>query len=344
VFKLKASGSGWVFIPLYAFQGIPDGAKPWSRVVFGPNGILYGTTVEGGVGGCGGSGCGTAFSLRPPPHAQANILGGWIESVPYRFSGGSDGSQPFYGDLIFDQAGDIYGTTEAGGAYGQGTVYELTASGSSWTENTLYSFTGKNDGGFPWSGVIFDSLGNLYGTTWTGGVYLYYGTVFELTPSKSGWMENTLYTFTGGSDGGNPVGGLIFDQSGNLYGTADVYGSGNGGTVFELTPHPLGNWVFSLLYSLSGNGRGGPAGSLAMDAAGNLYGTTFTDGIYGWGSVFKLTPSGGSWTYTALHDFTDGSDGGQPFGNVTFDAKGNLYGTTYVGGAYNAGVVWEITP
>lgn len=143
------------------------------------------------------------------------------------------------------------------------------------------------------------------------------------------------------------MGGLIFDPSGNLIGSTAIAGSGGTGTVFELTPS--GNtWAFDLLYSFVGN-FDGPRGSLIMDSAGNLYGTTVGAGQYSKGSVFKLTPSSGGWTYTSLHDFTGGSDGGYPIGNVTFDASGNLYGTASSGGTGTAcyegcGVVWKITP
>src|SRR5271166_2917290 len=162
--------------------------------------------------------------------------------------------------------------------------------------------------------------------------------------------ENVLYRFQDGSDGAVPFGGVIFDNSGNLYGSTLVHGLGGGGTVFELSP-ANGNWTFSLLYSFIGSGFG-PAASLTMDAAGNLYGTTDKNGAFGAGTVFKLTPSGGSWKYTSLHDFTGGSDGGNPFSNVTFDANGNLYGRTSAGGdtsgdcqgLVGCGVVWEITP
>jgi len=143
---------------------------------------------------------------------------------------------------------------------------------------------------------------------------------------------------------GLPNGGLIFDRSGNLYGSTTTYGSGGGGTAFELVPSS-GNWTFSLLYSFGEYiNSGGPYGSLTMDAADNLYGTTLEDGAYGYGSVFKLTPSSGSWTYTSLHDFTGGSDGGYPWGNVVFDMNGNIYSTTWLGGTHGAGVVFEITP
>jgi uncharacterized repeat protein (TIGR03803 family) len=164
---------------------------------------------------------------------------------------------------------------------------------------------------------------------------------------SGGCTQNVLYSFQGGSDGGNLIGSLIFDNSGNLYGTT-YWGGEGGGTVFKLTPSGA-SWTYSLIYNLTGGG--GPAASLTMDAAGNLYGTTAADGAYGAGSVFKLTPSNGGWTETDLYDFTGGSDGANPWSNVTFDANGNLYGTT-LGGGYTGGncfpggcgVVWEFTP
>jgi uncharacterized repeat protein (TIGR03803 family) len=259
--------------------------------------------------------------------------------VLYRFAnGGADGANPGSGDLIFDQAGNIYGTTTFGGK-GYGVVYELTPSG---TESVLYAFSGS-DGYYPDAGVIFDNAGNLYGTTEDGGLNML-GTVFELTYSIGfGWAESFLYSFQNGNDGNQPSAGLIFDPSGNLYGTTSNGGSGGGGTVFELTPSG-GGWTYSLLYSFTGGNQCGPEGTLVMDGAGNLYGTTQCDGAHNKGSVFKLTPSANGWTYTSLHDFTGGSDGGYPLCNVVFDANGSLYGTTYGGGTQGVGVVWEIMP
>jgi uncharacterized repeat protein (TIGR03803 family) len=171
--------------------------------------------------------------------------------VLYRFLGGTDGAQPQGGDLLFDQAGNIYGTTQGGGSENNGTVYELTPSGGGWTESILYRFTGGNDGGGPLSGLISDGAGNLYGTTVGGGAYGW-GTVYELTPSSSGWLIYVLYSFTGGSDGEAAIGGVIFDASGNLYGTTNGGGAGgcpNGcGTLFELSPSIYGGWTYSLLY------------------------------------------------------------------------------------------------
>jgi uncharacterized repeat protein (TIGR03803 family) len=340
VFRLSQKGSGWVFTPLYSFQGSPDGATPEARVVFGPDGILYGTTSFGGA--CGG--CGTVFNLKPYPTACKTALCGWQETVLYSFTGGTDGMNPGLGDLIFDQAGNLYGTTSGGGAYGYGAVFELVPSQGGWTEKLLYSFTGGSDGSQPFAGLIFDNAGNLYGTTVYGGTYGW-GTVYELTPSGSGWTVTVLYTFQGGSDGRDPFGGLIFDQAGNLYGDNWSAGPNDGGTVFELAPSN-GSWTYSVVYGFKGYGPYGPAANLVMQGAGNLYGTTVNNGhgSYGNGNVFELTSSGGSWTYTSLYDFTGGNDGAEPLCTVIFDANGNLYGTTYYGGADGNGVVWEITP
>jgi len=352
VFKLSHKGSAWVFNPLYSFAGGNDGAGPFDRVIFGPDGSLYGTTYYGLGNGCAeGHGCGTVFDLKPYLTTCRTALCGWQETVLYSFTGGGDGAHPFLGDLIFDRAGNLYGTTLYGGAYGQGEVFELAASNGGWTESVLYSFTGGSDGAVPYTGLIFDNVGNLYGTTSFGGdlgcdVYNEgCGTVFQLTPSGSGWTENVLYSFQNRNEGGYPWGGLIFDQAGNLYGTTVLGGTGNGGTAFELTPSKGAvPWAFELVYGFSGDGNYGSVGGLAMDPSGNLYGTTLEDGAYGAGSVFKLTPSSGGWTYTSLHDFTGGSDGMGPVSNVTFDVEGNLYGTAELGGAYGNGVVWEITP
>ena len=305
VFRLSDNGSGWVFSPLYDFTGQGnDGAYPAGKVVFGSDGSLYGTTYGGGYGG-------TVFNLKPSPTSCKAVLCGWSHNVLYAFTGGSDGGAP-EGGVVFDKAGNLYGTTFSGGqkggqvcGYGQnstcGVVYELTRSGSAWTEDVLHTFTGGDDGANPANGLVLDGAGNLYGTTTSGGSGIY-GTVFQLGPSGSGWTENVLYSF--GLDGGEvPYGSLIFDASGNLYG-ATVYGSPS--TVFELTPSN-GAWNYSVPY---GNSFGGVAvfiGTPTMDAKGNLYGTTYFGGSnnceYGCGTVFKLTPSAGGWTYTLLHEF-----------------------------------------
>jgi uncharacterized repeat protein (TIGR03803 family) len=341
VFKLAHKGSGWTLSPLYSFTAGRDGSAPIARVVFGPDGSLYGTTQFGGRN-CG-VGCGTVFNLKPPVSICKAILCPWTETLLYKFSGGSDGANPGYGDLTFGPTGDIFGTTYFGGNNAQGVVYELTFQSGKWTENAIYRFIGTNDGGNPYSSVVFDGAGNLYGTAYAGGADGH-GTVFQLTPSLSGWTENTLYAFQSSSDGASPFGGVVFDNAGNLYGGASGGGAGSGGTVYELMPSN-GSWIFSVIYSFTGSAYlPGPYDSLTMDAAGNLYGTTFKDGAHSAGSVFKLTPLNGGWTETDLYDFSGGADGGIPYGSVSIDANGNLYGTASHGGTNGYGVIWEITP
>ncbi len=346
VYRLVRSGPGWLFYLLYTFNGLTqnstDGSAPYSRVVIGPDGFLYGTTHSGGNGqGCRAlHGCGTVYRVKPKP---GNIWVPWDETVLYQF-GTYDGSNPDYGDVVFDQAGNLYGTTRNGGAYLQGAVYELTPSGGApWAETVLHSFAGSPDGAAPFSGPIFDQAGNLYGATNAGGTNGW-GTAYQLKPSGPSWTENVLHSFQGGSDGIAPTGGVILDRSGDLYGATQAGGSGGGGTVYELTPQSNGSWSLTPLYGFVGGGFGGQYRTVTMDNSGNLYGTTSGGGAHPWGSVFKLTPSNGGWTYSSLHDFTGGLDGGTPYGSLVFDANGNLYGTTYAGGTNGQGVVFEISP
>lgn len=342
VCKLSHQGSGWMFKSLYNFPGPPDASVPLDRIVIGPDGSLYGATEFGGRNCGGGVGCGTVYKLQPPLGPCKTSLCPWTETVLYRFSGGGDGANPGYGDLVFDAAGNIYGTTFFGGVNAQGVVYKLTRSGSGWTESPICVF-GGTDGASPFSGVVFDSAGNLYGTTNSGGANGY-GTVYKLSPSGSGWTESTLYSFDLTNSGGSPYGGVILDSAGNLYGGTSSGGTGSGGTIFQLSPSG-GGWTFALLYSLTGTAyQPGLYSNLVRDAAGNLYGTAAKDGANGFGAVFKLTPEQGGWTYTSLHAFTGGSDGAYPIGGVAFDANGNLFGTAKSGGAHGDGVVWEITP
>jgi len=354
VFKLTHRGSGWVLTQLYAFRGNQDGSHPGARIVFGPDGALYGTTESGASGG------GTVFKLQPPASVCPSISCPWTKTILYSFEL-EDQTTGFIptGDLAFDAAGNIYGTNEYGGGSlycngpGCGLVYQLTESGGTWTQNVLHAFTGGSDGASPMSGVIFDQAGNLYGTAFsTGSLRPNAGTVFKLSPSGSSWTETTLYQFHDSGDGGYPGGGLIFDSAGNLYGTTVSGGSGGGGTVFELLPS-ADNWSFNLLYSLSGNPMDfGPYGKLVMDSAGNLYGTTVYGGAHNWGSVFKLTPSNGGWIYTDLYDFANYSDGAFPYDGLVVDANGNIYGTAEAadnggqgcGVGLGCGTVWEITP
>jgi len=347
VYKLSYK-SEWIFTRLYPFTGTGDGSNPNSKVVIGSDATLYGSTDLGN----------NVYNLKPPPTSPPSANASWTIRLVYQFGSVGDGNHP-RGSLAFAAGRTIYGTTYSGGGNwnlcggtGCGRVYELTPSEGGWTETPLYDFTGQADGSYPAGGVIFDHSGNLYGTASQGGPSQF-GVVFELTNS-SGWQENTLYGFQGGSDGAFPLAGLIFDQSGNLYGATSSGGAANGGTVFSLTL-VSGNWTSNLLSSLDGSsGSTGPMNSLIMDSAGNLYGTTYSDGAFGFGNVFELTLSGGNWTYTSLYDFTGGSDGAYPVGGVTLDANGNLFGTTYAGGStgsfcdvnfsHQCGVVFEITP
>ncbi len=349
VFKLSHRGTGWVVEGLYQFVGGSDGDAPLARVVFGPDGALYGTTQSGGNGGCTeGDGCGTVFRITPPARVCARISCPWDETVLHAFTSGMDGATPYFGDLTFDTAGNIFGTTPLGGINNQGTLFKVFRQDGSWTENIVYTFGGA-PAQYPEYGVVFDSAGNIYGTA--GGGTLYDdGLVYELQPSQGGWTESTLFTFTGGANGAGPGSGLIFDRLGNLYGATVSGGPGtNGGTVYQLV-HSATGWTLTTLTGIFG-GSGGPNGSLTMDAAGNLYGTTYRDGTYGYGSVFKVAPQqDGTWLLTDLYDFTGYDDGRWPIGNVVIDASGNLWGTASDGGDrtlcshLGCGVVWEITP
>ena len=348
VFKLTRKNSNWVFTPLYSFQGGTDGAFPGSGVLIGPDGTLYGTTAQGGSSGCNSQGCGTVYSLRPRATACETALCPWTETVLYRFpdpsNGSGDGADPV-GELTFDVAGNLYGVTAAGGSSCcNGVVYKLSPSNGSWTESVIFSF--QTSGGIvPAGGVVFDGLGNLYGTTNQGGDFGF-GTIYQLTPSGSGWVENVLHSFQNASDGSYSA-DLIFDSSGNLYGATYDGGPNGGGTVYQLTPSN-GTWTFNLLYGFFGDGAGGQLGGrLALDAAGNLYGGTIYGGDSNAGTVFKLTPSGSSWSHTTLHSFVPNGSGGEfPNGSLALDTNGNVFGTTQVGGSGNPaeGVVFEIVP
>jgi uncharacterized repeat protein (TIGR03803 family) len=207
------------------------------------------------------------------------------------------------------------------------------------TFSVVYSFTGGSDGGGPLNGFTVDSAGNLYGTTNSGGTSNY-GVVFKMT---SAGVETVLHTFTGGTDGANPAGGLIRDKSGNLYGATTAGGASGAGTVYEVTA----TGVESVLYSFTGKNDGSdPEATLAIDSAGNLYGTTVAGGVYSNGVVFRLSPpkkTGGRWMQTVLYSFGTGTDGAVPVAGVTLGATGNVFGTTSAGGTYGYGTVFELT-
>ncbi|MGB8888000.1 MAG: choice-of-anchor tandem repeat GloVer-containing protein [Candidatus Korobacteraceae bacterium] len=269
------------------------------------------------------------------------------ETVLHSFGNGTDGADPYGASLIFDAAGNLYGTTRDGGIHGEGTVFKLSPKeGGGWTETVLHSFENGTDGADPLAGLIFDAAGNLYGTTWLGGLHGF-GTVFELSPHGGSWTETVLHSFGSGTDGTQPLVSLIFDAAGNLYGTTYEGGIHGAGTVFELSPGQGGGWTEKVLHSF-GSGTDGAYplyGVSLTGSAGNLYGTTYEGGIHGLGTVFELSPSGGgNWTEKVLHSFGSGADGASPYAELIFDTSGNLYGTTFAGGIHSSGTVFELSP
>jgi uncharacterized repeat protein (TIGR03803 family) len=336
VFKLAQKNSNWIITPLYSFAGGTDGAEPMlADLAIAADGTIYGTTPVAGNTGCFGEGCGIVFRLRPSPTRPASPITPWHEDVLYRFL---DLQGPFAsGKLTFDGAGNIFGTTQGGGNFEIGIAYELSPSGGGWTENTIFDFQNIAVPG----GLIRDSAGNLYGVTrGVGGRD--YGNVFKLSFTGTHWISVTLYTFRYEEDGGFPRGDLIADAQGNMYGSTSGGGTGNGGAIFKMSPDGQGGWIHTTLVDL--DGTEGPQEALTIDSAGNLYGTTFGNGAFQKGNVFKLTKNGNTYTYSSLHDFTGGTDGGFPFSSVAIDAQGNLYGTASSGGDHFLGVVWRITP
>ena len=360
VYKLSRSDTGWIHRTIYAFQGGMDGIGPCSRVIFGLDGSLYGTTVTGGIGECSWVdpfvGCGTVFKLSPPHTA----LGTWTKSVIHYFNL-ADGAFPILGDLTFDASGNIYGTTWAGGS-GQGTVYELIPTANGWTETVIANmYTRGHPGLASTSGVVFDAAGNLYGTTWyvdpIGARCLTIsgtlGTVFRLTPSGSDWVEEDLYCFRGVGDGAMPFAGVVLDDEGNLYGstTNDARRQHHaGGTLFRLEGHALR--TYDLLYHFEGNDSSwtGPWTNLTaiegQSGQKNFYGMTHGGGAYGGGSIFSWTHQCGDtcdWQLTTLWNFGGvPNDGGSPISNLVISSDGYAYGTTNWGGAYNKGTVFRI--
>lgn len=331
-------------VVMWNFLNTPDGATPLSGLAL-YNGNFYGTTCFGGLytgqtdcNGNSAAGAGTVFEITPVGND-----GGATESVIYNFcsqSNCADGSNPDYAGVIFDKNGNMYGTTFNGGANGYGVVYELSPAGNgTWTEKVLYSFKNSPDGANPINTLIMDSAGNLYGTTFAGGSGSGDGTIFELSPSGNSWKEKTLANI-------NTVGsGLTIDSSGNIYGTTwqqvfEASPNGNGG----LTPHIL----FTFNPNLAGKEGSEPAGTLAVDSSGNVYGTTYSGGAHNLGAVYELVKGSTGYTEKLLCSFsnTPGLNGVSPFAGVTLDSSGNLYGTTTLGGQYNDppgdGTIYEL--
>lgn len=305
---------------LYSFSGAADGGQPYANLVPDHSRDGYGTTDVGGdLNACPGTGCGVIFKLDNK--GQYHVL--------YTFEGGTDGANPLAG-LLRDSAGNLYGTTEAGGTAGYGTVFQLSPSGQ---KTVLYNFQGGADGSYPFAALITDGKGNFYGTTYRGGP-ADSGTVFKL--SKSG--ETVLYSFKGGADGQYPYSGLVRDSAGNLYGTTFGNGFTTYGTVFRL--NPAGKET--ILHTFTGGTDGGfPSyGSLVLDPATGLYGTTSFGGVHNYfGTVFNVDKSG---QYSVIYSFTGGADGGQPNASLIRDSSGNLYGVTVGGGAFNHGTIFKM--
>jgi uncharacterized repeat protein (TIGR03803 family) len=307
-----AAGTGTITI-LASFNGA-NGYEPVAELVMDSSGNLYGTTLSGGA-----SGLGSVFELAAGSRSITTLAS----------FDGSDGANP-YAALIIDGRGNLYGTTYRGGAFGLGAVFEL-AQGSG-TISTLASFGGA-DGKAPQGSLIVDGSGNLYGTASKGGAFGD-GTLFEVA-AGSGTITR-LASFNG-TDGANPQAGLVMDSSGNLYGTASHGGTFGDGTVFELAK---GSHTITTLVSFDGTDGANPYGGLVMDGSGNLYGTTVNGGGFGDGTVFQVVPATARLNTLAEFNATNGS---HPYGTLTVDSSGNLYGTTYDGGTPGLGTVFELS-
>jgi uncharacterized repeat protein (TIGR03803 family) len=251
------------------------------------------------------------------------------EKIIYTFTGGSDGANPT--GLVMDSKGNLYGTAVSGGSEHLGVVFELTRkSNGTWSEQVIHYFgeDGPVDGQAPLSGLVFDGKGNLYGTTYGGGLYQN-GTVFELSPGPSGsWTYSIPYSFTGGADGGAIYAPLIVDSAGNVYGTTLGGGASGNGTVFELIAGANGTWAEKVLFSFAGGNDGANpyAGPLAFDADKNLYGIVSSGGPHDYGAIFELLlGSNGAWTEKIVHAYTGGTGDIAGEGGVIFDTLGNLY-------------------
>ncbi len=334
---------------IHNFTGAGDGGYPFAGVMIDASGSLFGTTLFGGES------YGVVFKVS---QRDSN----WILTPLYAFKGGNDGKYP-YAEVIRDANGALYGTTGQGGSSNWGTVFKLISPSPAvpssviapWTESILYNFTNGSDGGWPYSGVVLDQAGNLYGTTFYGGLYdcgsTGCGTVYKVAPSNGGWTESVLYSFTGGSDGGTPFAGVVFDEAGNLYGTT-IQSDNTCGNVFQLTPSGS-DWTLAVLHSFSVDGNGcEPAGGVIFDKAGSLYGTTPFDGFSWHGTVFELSPFNGNWNFSLLYKFLGVDDyssncgfGGPrgPISSLTMDSTGDLYGTTQGDGNYGWGNVFKLT-
>jgi uncharacterized repeat protein (TIGR03803 family) len=323
VFKLTPSGALTTLYSFCSLAGCADGAEPQGGLIQGLDGNFYGTASEGAVLGA----YGTVFKLTPS---------GTLTTL-YSFTGEVDGASPSAG-LIQGSEGNFYGTTQFGGAHGEGNVFELTPSG---TLTTLYSFCSTDyceDGQWPIAGVIQGAHGNFYGTTYYGGAGVY-GTVFQLTPSGTLTILYSFCSQNGCTDGAEPAAGVIQGTDGSFYGTTTAGGAHGGGTVFQLTP----SGTLSTLYSFCSRAKctdgAVPDAGVIHGSDGNFYGTTEYGGSNNDGTVFRLAPSG---TLTTLYSFTGGTTAANPFAGLIQGSDGNFYGTTYYGGVNGDGTVFEV--
>ena len=337
VFQLSPSPNGWVHTVLYSFTGGADGGEPYKGVTLDRQGNLYGTAVTGGSGACEG-GCGVVYKLT-------NNKGTWTQTVVHAFTGGNDGSGPG-ARVTVDRAGNIYGMAPTGGTFGLGTIYKIrpTPHGN-WTFSVIHAFTGGSDGATGSAGRMILRNGHLYGAVTVGGNYGS-GIIFELNPHGTGERDlKVLYSFRGQPDGSFPYSALLFDISGNIYGTT-YYGGANGiGSVYKLSPRAVGEWTEAVIYSFQEAPDGNsPISNLVFDKAGNLFGTTSEGGL-GSGTIFKLSPVAmGEWSETVVHAFEGPPDGGFSYNGMVVDKSGNFYGATVHGGDDNDGCVYQFTP
>ncbi|MFZ0321631.1 MAG: choice-of-anchor tandem repeat GloVer-containing protein [Candidatus Sulfotelmatobacter sp.] len=333
VFEMSPKANGtWSYNVIYEFTGGVDGLHPSTQLVFDAAGNLYGATY-GPINTH--ASYGTIYELSP------NGDGTWKFSLLYTFPGGNGGGQPNW--LVIDGSGNLYGTAQEGGSFGQGIVFELSPSSGAWKFSLVHTFTGCQDGGLPLS-LAFDAKGNLYGTSELGGLKCSPssgGTIFELIPnSGGGWHESVLDSFDDGPSGG-ATRSLIFDTAGNMYGVGFEGGKNGQGVVFKLTPGSNGKWSETVLHNFNGQ-NGFRAQSLIFGSGGELYGSTM-NGPVDSGLVFEMANQAGA-PETIVWQFTGGTDGNQPQGPIILDQAGNIYGTTSAGGASGAGAVFEITP
>ncbi len=279
VFKLTNSGGAWTQDVIHTFQG-SDGSGPGSPVAIDKFGNLYGTTPTGGADGIG-----VVYELKPNGS-------GWNFGVVHTFTGGNDGGGGSASRFLIDAAGNLYNVCTVGGANGFGTVYEMSLQQGKWRLTTLYAFKDQPDGALPYGGVISDAAGNLYGTTYYAGVHDL-GTVYKLTRGSGTWVETVLYSFKGGRDGASPIGSLVADTAGNLYGTTSDGGAAicSCGVIYKMTPGATGKWMESVAYRFPGTPDPGFAyNGMVLTSDGNFYGATVHGGGSNNGAIYEFTP------------------------------------------------------